>query len=128
MSYDAQKLLAESMQCLLYKEFFLEVGVNKYSGELNILWRIISNTAKRNVPESKDLLAEFQSISSKLINDLKDFTNLRCSTKESFKFRYHFLKRNEITLHLPRADREGSWELPLDAMQCVLFEFTLLGQ
>ena len=36
-SLDAQKLLAESMQRLLYKEFFLENGVTPYSDVLDIL-------------------------------------------------------------------------------------------
>ena len=36
-SLDAQKLLAESMQRLLYKEFFADKGVANYSHELDIL-------------------------------------------------------------------------------------------
>ena len=34
-----------------------------------------------------------------------------------------FLERHKITLDLLRADKEGLWELHLDAMQRALFEF-----
>ena len=99
-SLDAQKLLAESMQCLLYKEFFGEKGVASYSDELEILGQLKSSTARGKVQESKELLADFQASSSKLINDLKAFIELRCSTNENFKFWCQFLKRHEITLDL----------------------------
>lgn len=122
-SLDAQKLLAESMQRLLYKEFFVENGVTRYSDVLEILGQLKSNTASRIIQESKDLLSDFKATASKLINDLKDFIDLRCSTNENFKFWYQFLKRHEITLDLLRADREGSWQLHLDAMQRALYEF-----
>ena len=39
-SMDAQKLLAESMQRLLFKEFFADKGVTHYSHELEILGKL----------------------------------------------------------------------------------------
>ena len=47
-SLDAQKLLAESMQRLLYKEFFLENGVTPYSDVVDILKEMKESTAAGN--------------------------------------------------------------------------------
>ena len=68
-------------------------------------------------------LEEFQMSSSYLVGDLKNFVEARSSTNENFKFWYQFLERHEIALDLLRADREGLWQLHLDAMQRALYEF-----
>ena len=51
------------------------------------------------------------------------FIDGRSASNENFKFWYQFLERQAIVLDLLRADREGSWELHLEAMQCALYEF-----
>ena len=122
-SLDAQKLLAESMQRLLYKEFFADKGVANYSHELDILSKLKKSTASGNVPDSQTFLEQFQTSSSKLIDDLKTFINTRSSTNENFRFWCQFLTQHEITLDLLRADREGLWHMHLDAMQRPLYEF-----
>ena len=48
----------------------------------------------------------------------------RSSTNENFRFWCQFLKRHEITVDLLRADREGLWQLHLDAtLLRALYEF-----
>ena len=47
----------------------------------------------------------------------------RSSTNENFRFWCQFLKQHEVTVDLLRADREGLWQLHLDAMQRALYEF-----
>ena len=81
------------------------------------------NTAAGNEEESKRLLSAFATSASKLVQDLEKFKESRSSTNENFQFWCQFLDRNKITLDLLRADREGLWELHLDAMQRALFEF-----
>ena len=72
-SLDGQKLLAESMQRLLYKEFFAEKGISNYTQELEILAQLKTSTANRDVRESQKYLEQFHNSSSKLIDDLKVF-------------------------------------------------------
>ena len=122
-SLDAQKLLAESMHRLLYKEFFTEKGIANYSQELDILGKLKKSTVSGNTVESRAFLEEFQMSSSNLVGDLKNFVEARSSTNENFKFWYQFLERHEIALDLLRADREGLWQLHFDAMQRALYEF-----
>ena len=47
----------------------------------------------------------------------------RSSTNENFRFWCQFLKRHEITVDLLRANREGLWQLHLDATLRALYEF-----
>ena len=54
---------------------------------------------------------------------MKKFKESRSSKNENFQFWSQFLDRHKITIDLLRADREGLWELHLDAMQRALFEF-----
>ena len=92
---DAQKLLAESMHRLLYKEFFTEKGIANYSQELDILRKLKKSTVSGNTVESRAFLEEFQMSSSNLVDDLKNFVEARSSTNENFKFWYQFLERHE---------------------------------
>ena len=71
-SPDAQKSLAESMQRLLFNEFF--------------------GTASENVADSQTFLEHFQRSSSNQIDDLKTFIKTRSSINENFHFWCKFLK------------------------------------
>ena len=122
-SLEAQQLLAEAMQRLLYKEFFDEKGVSNYCEELELLDNLKKGTASRNISESHRLLAQFQTSSKKLVSDMNAFINGRSASNENFKFWYQFLERHTIVLDLLWEDWEGSWELHLEAMQRALYEF-----
>ena len=125
-SLDWQKLSAESVQGLMYKEFFSMKGVTNYSQELQILCQLKKSTANGNVLESLKILKDFQASSSKLIDDLSTFINTKSSTNENFRFWCQFLKRQEMTVDLLRADRERTiWQLHLDTMQRALYEFAV---
>ena len=96
-SLDGQKLFAESMQRLLYKELFSVKGVTNYFEEPQILCQLKKSTANGDVSESQKILKEFQASSSKLMDDLTTFINARSSTNKNFRFWCQFLKRHEIT-------------------------------
>ena len=122
-SLGGQKLSAESMQRLMYKEFFSMKGVTNYSQELQILCQLKKSTTNGNVLESLKILKDSQASSSKLINDLSTFINTKSSANENFRFWCQLLKRHGITVDLLWADREGLWQLHLDTMQCALYVY-----
>ena len=79
-SLHRQKLLVESMQRLLHKEFFFMKGLTNYTQELQILCQLKKSTANGNLLESRKILKDFQASSSKLIIDLSTFINTKSST------------------------------------------------
>ena len=85
--------------------------------------KLKKGTASGNISETQRLLTQFQTSSKKLVDDMKAFIDGRPASNENFKFWYQFLERHAIVLDLLRADREGSWELHLKAIQHALYEF-----
>ena len=75
----------------------------------------------------KTLLSEFKIVSAKIMIDLDAFVCNKSKNNENFKFWSQYLSRFQIVLDLIRADREGLWELHLDAMQRALYEFSAWG-
>jgi hypothetical protein len=122
-SLDAQKILAEAMQRLLLKEFFTSTGVDKYVREFKLLASLRSATKSGARERSKKLLDQFKASSTQLMSDLDEFIESRVKEYENFKFWCQYLSRFQVVLDLLRADREGSWDLHLDAMQRALYEF-----
>ena len=72
--------------------------------------------------ESQRYLAEF-GVASKIMEDLKLFIKSRSEANENFKFWATFLDMMDLIHDLLRADREGNWELHLDAVQRALIIF-----
>ena len=108
---------------LCTRSFSIENGVTPYSDVFDILKELNENTAAGNEEESKRFLSATTTSASKLVQDFQKFIESRSSTNENFQFWCKFLERHKITRDLLRADREGLWELHLDAMQRSLFEF-----
>ena len=101
-SLGGQNLSAESMQRLMYKEFFSMKGViiTNYSQELQILCQLKKSTTNGNVLESLKILKDLHASSSKLADDLSTFINTKSSANENFRFWCQLLKRHEITVDL----------------------------
>ena len=117
------QFLAESFRRLLYKEFFVEKGVEQYKPELATLINLKTSVEKQDISESQKYMAEFATVSHKLIADLDAFIDARSAQNENFKFWVQFLTMMDVVHDLLRADREGIWELHLDAVQRALCLF-----
>ena len=68
-----------------------------------------------DVEKSKLDLSEFGS-SEELLNDFHTFVNERKQINENFRYWVEFLDKLNIVFDLLRTDREGNWELHLDAI------------
>jgi hypothetical protein len=119
---EGMQFLAEAIKQLLYKEFFAE-GVDQYTAELTILTNLKSSVAKKNISENQKYMAEFVTASAKLAEDLQNFMKTRSALNENFHFWSQFLQMMDVVHDLLRADREGIWELHLDAIQHALYLF-----
>ena len=111
------QLLSEAMERLLYKEFFAEKGVKPYVPVLAILTKLKSSVTNKNTSDSQKYMEEFATMSNKLITDLNVFIKTMSVVNENFKFWTQFLRMMAVVHDLLRADREGIWELHLDAVQ-----------
>ena len=110
------QLLSESIWHLLYQEFFREKGTQPYFFEFVTLNSLRAAVQCRDTAESQRYLAEF-GVVSKIMEDLKLFIKSRSEANENFKFWATFLDMMDLIHDLLRADREGNWELHLDAVQ-----------
>ena len=123
-SLESMQFLAKAFKRLLYKEFFSEKGVERYTSELDILTKLKSSIAKKNISNSKKYMAEFAVASNKLVGDLNSFIETWSAVNEKFKFWTQFLCMMDVVHNLLRADHEGIWELHLDAVEDALYLFT----
>ena len=69
----------------------------------------------------------FKQNSLQIQHDLDKFISEQSEKNENFRFRTQFLNQHDIVVDLIRADREGLWDLYLDAIQRALYEFTAWG-
>ena len=69
----------------------------------------------------------FKQNSLQIQHDLDKFISEQSEKNENFRFWTQFLNRHDIVVDLIRADREGLWDLYLDAIQRALYEFTAWG-
>ena len=120
---EGMQLLAEAFERLLFKEFFNEKGVHPYAPVLAILTNLKSAVEKKNITDSQKYMAEFGEASKGLVEDLNTFIKTQSDANENFKFWASFLDMMAIVHDLLRADREGIWELHLDAVQRSLYLF-----
>ena len=119
---EGMQLLSESLWRLLCQEFFREKGTQPYIFEFVTLNNLRAAVQCRDTAESQRYLAEF-GVASKIMEDLKLFIKSRSEAKENFKFWATFLGMMDLIHDLLRADREGNWELHLDAVQRALIIF-----
>lgn len=120
---EGMQLLAEAFERILYREFFAEQGIHPYSSELSILRDLQSTVEKKDITESPRYIVKFSEECTKLVDDLDKFIKARSESNENFKFWATFLDMIAVVQDLLRADREGLWELHLDAVQCALYLF-----
>ena len=120
---EGMHLLAEAFQRLLYKEFFAEKGIEKYKVELDILVNLKLSVANKCTVDSQKFMKEFKQASGKMLEELDSFIAKRSAENENFKFWAQFLRMMDVVYDLLRADREGIWELHLDAVQRALHLF-----
>ena len=120
---EGMHFLAEAFHRLLYKEFFVEKGIDKYKVELGILGNLKLSVANKSTVDSKKFLKEFEQVSEKMLEELDSFIAKRSAENENFKFWAQFLRMMDVVYDLLRADREGIWELHLDAVQRALHLF-----
>ena len=120
---EGMQLLAEAFERLLFKEFFNEKGVHPYAPVLAILTNLKSAVEKKNITDSQKYMAKFGEASKELVEDLNTFIKTQSDANENFKFWASFLDMMAIVHDLLRADREGIWELHLDAVQRSLYLF-----
>ena len=116
--------LTEEFECLPYREFFAEQGIHPYTQELAILKDIQSAVEKKDITKSQKCMDKFQEKSLKLVDNLDKFIKACSKSNENFKFWATFLDMMTVVRDLLRADREGLWELHLDAVQRALYLFT----
>ena len=121
---EGMQSLGEAFERLLYQEFFAEQGIHPYTQELAILKDIQSAVEKKDITKSQKCMDKFQEKSLKLVDNLDKFIKARSESNENFKFWATFLDMMTVVRDLLRADREGLWELHLDAVQRALYLFT----
>ena len=71
-------------------------------------------------------IVKFREECTKLASDLEKFIKARSESNENFKFWATFLDMMTVVWDLLRADRDGLWELHLDAVQRALYLFAAL--
>ena len=94
-----------------------------YTAVLDILDKLKASVASSNSADSQRYLEEFKNNSETLLQDLDDFIIQQSEQNENFLFWTQFISRHQIVMDLLRADREGLWELHIDAMHRALPEF-----
>ena len=92
--------LAESMHRLIYKEFFLFNGVDKYKSELETLVNFKKSVETMDTKKSLEQFKEFCSNENQMCNDLKQFIDSRASLNENFKYWVSFLEKMQIVFDL----------------------------
>lgn len=117
---EGMQLIAEAFERLQYKEFFSEKGIAQYTHELAILTNLQSSVKEKCITDSHKYMVQFADASKTLVEDLNRFIQTRSDSNENFKFWTQFLQMMNIVRDLLRADREGIWELHLDAVQRAL--------
>ena len=122
-SLEAFSLLSESLLRLLYNEFFLSNPVEKYMQEIEYLSLFKLHIGQLDNEKSRSYLNKFCENADVLFNDFQSFISERKKLNENFRFWISFLNKMEIVFHILRANREGGWNLHLDAIQRSLFEF-----
>ncbi|KAG0728088.1 hypothetical protein GWK47_033202 [Chionoecetes opilio] len=104
-------------------QFFADKGVEQYAAELAILINLRTSVANKNTSESQKYMDKFATASSQLIEDLNVFRKTRSAENENFNCWNQLLRMMNVVYDLLRADREGIWELHLDAVQRALYLF-----
>ena len=115
-SLEAQSQLAEAMQRLQYKEFFLHSDMTKYIDEIGMLKTLKKKVLDGKTKDSQKSLDSYVQNSHKLHEDIDNYINENSEKNENFRFWTQFLNRQQIVKDLIRADREGLWDLHLDAI------------
>ena len=121
-SLEAFSLLSESLIRLIYKEFFSSRSVETYETEIECLLQLKLHVSEMDVEKSKSDLLKFCS-NEHLLNDFKAFILERKESNENFRYWIAFINKMQVVFDMLRADREGNWNLHLDALQRSLYEF-----
>ena len=79
--------------------------------------------ALKDIKESQSCFQAFKLRTSGLCGDMEEFIRRKASSNENFSFGEKLLDRIQIVFDWLRADREGNWNLHLDAFQRSLDEF-----
>ena len=120
---EGMRLLAEAFSRLMYKEFFTERGIAPYAPQLGILKNLKAATMEKSTEDSKMYIAKFSETSKAMVEDINNFIKTRSSSNENFNYWTKFLQMMATVNDLLRTDREGIWELHLDAVQRALYIF-----
>ena len=122
-SLNGMLLLHEALERLLYRQFFETKGVSPYSSELIILEELKAAVQNKDIQKSQQYISTFSENSKKLTHDLDTFISERSKVNENFRFWANVRDMVAVVLDILRADREGIWELHLDAVQRAMYLF-----
>ena len=117
---EGMSVLAESISRLLLKEFFISIDATTYQPHLQILFEM-KKFFSTDCEGSISFLKDFISIAGPLQEKYKQFIKERSETNENFRLWVSILDKIQIVHDFIRADREGDWNLHLDAMQRALY-------
>ena len=88
-----------------------------------MLRELKASVQKKDIPKSQKCIYIFSENSKNLVNDVEHFISERSQVNENFKFWANVRDMMYVVLDLMRADREGIWELHLDAVQRAMYLF-----
>ena len=113
-------LLAECVDRLILKEFF-QGGEGHYVEQLKLHQQLRVNTEKNQTYTCQDIIKTLAS--SILLSDYNKFINERKESHENFLYWFNFKLIFQVVHDSIRADREGDFNLHLDAFRRALVLF-----
>lgn len=119
--------LCESMERLLWCEFFNSNGTEMYNTELTMIHSLKMSVHEKSQMCSHDLENVCQNLQN-VMNDFTDFKKTLSAKSETAKFWTEFIDMVHIVRDLIRADREGNWYLHLHTVQALLPLFCIFDR
>lgn len=115
------QLLKEAFSRLQWAEFLRQNGkMQKYKSQLDILVEMRTKVAEKSHTESSSLLWGFQDTCNELMHDFDQFVLTNCQQSETYQYWNTFIHLMQNVQNLIRSDREGDWNLHLQAIQSLL--------
>ena len=115
-SVEGIKLLEECISQLQWIEF-LQDNASNYIEELEKIKSLKLAVSQKKKTESQKYLQEFKCMSKELLKDFNKFRIERSKISENFRYWDNFVKMVHTLLDVIRADREGNWNLHLNAVK-----------
>lgn len=114
------QMLKEAFSRLQWAEFLARDDMCKYRRQLKIILELKDKVVHKSSTASVTLLKQFQDTGAKLIEAFDNFVQTNRRHSETFLYWDIFIHLMHNLENLIRSDREGNWQLQLQAIQDLL--------